>query len=283
MGWRRKYEASRAALAAAGLDESYGFHSPRHSYGTALAAQASRCAPSTDGLGTGTSNPRSATPTTARTPVRATSSSPPSRRYRSRYPPARAAANRPAERTHHGTPRRTPATSSGFESHPRSPISRGAQRAPLALRGDVGRRRFRCLRYLTARADRAVPRGPPLRRYVRLRRRGRSTARRHGSGPPGRVSAAAARASRGRAGRADESGPTATRAALLDRLRLLHRPFDRAVAPPAELGPPRGQRGDVARASRGRDRALQAEQLQVQGLALEGGGRPMGPRRTDGE
>ena len=33
------YERLRAALKAAGLDESFGFHSLRHSYGTALAAQ----------------------------------------------------------------------------------------------------------------------------------------------------------------------------------------------------------------------------------------------------
>jgi site-specific recombinase XerD len=33
------YERLRAALRAAGLDTSYGFHSLRHSYGTALAAQ----------------------------------------------------------------------------------------------------------------------------------------------------------------------------------------------------------------------------------------------------
>jgi integrase len=39
MGWRRMYERLRAALKAAALDESYGFHSLRHSYGTALAAQ----------------------------------------------------------------------------------------------------------------------------------------------------------------------------------------------------------------------------------------------------
>lgn len=38
-GWRRMYERLRAALKAAGLDESFGFHSLRHSYGTALAGQ----------------------------------------------------------------------------------------------------------------------------------------------------------------------------------------------------------------------------------------------------
>lgn len=39
LGWRRMYERLRAALKAAGLDESFGFHSLRHSYGTALAGQ----------------------------------------------------------------------------------------------------------------------------------------------------------------------------------------------------------------------------------------------------
>jgi integrase len=39
LGWRRLYESLRAALKAAGLDESFGFHSLRHSYGTALAAR----------------------------------------------------------------------------------------------------------------------------------------------------------------------------------------------------------------------------------------------------
>ena len=39
IGWRRLYERLRAALKAAGLDESFGFHSLRHSYGTALGAQ----------------------------------------------------------------------------------------------------------------------------------------------------------------------------------------------------------------------------------------------------
>ena len=39
MGHRRVYERLRAALKAAGLDQSYEFHSLRHSYGTALAAQ----------------------------------------------------------------------------------------------------------------------------------------------------------------------------------------------------------------------------------------------------
>jgi integrase len=39
LGWRRMYERLRAALKAAGLDETFGFHSLRHSYGTALAAQ----------------------------------------------------------------------------------------------------------------------------------------------------------------------------------------------------------------------------------------------------
>ena len=39
LGWRVLYERLRAALKAAGLDETFGFHSLRHSYGTALAAQ----------------------------------------------------------------------------------------------------------------------------------------------------------------------------------------------------------------------------------------------------
>jgi integrase len=39
MGHRLMYERLRAALKAAGLDQTYGFHSLRHSYGTALAAQ----------------------------------------------------------------------------------------------------------------------------------------------------------------------------------------------------------------------------------------------------
>ena len=39
LGHRRMYERLRAALKAAGLDETFGFHSLRHSYGTALAAQ----------------------------------------------------------------------------------------------------------------------------------------------------------------------------------------------------------------------------------------------------
>jgi integrase len=39
LGWRTLYERLRAALKAAGLDETFGFHSLRHSYGTALAAQ----------------------------------------------------------------------------------------------------------------------------------------------------------------------------------------------------------------------------------------------------
>jgi integrase len=39
LGHRRMYERLRASLKAAGLDETYGFHSLRHSYGTALAAQ----------------------------------------------------------------------------------------------------------------------------------------------------------------------------------------------------------------------------------------------------
>ncbi|HEX5899424.1 MAG TPA: site-specific integrase, partial [Solirubrobacteraceae bacterium] len=38
LGWRVLYERLRAALKAAGLDEAFGFHSLRHSYGTALAA-----------------------------------------------------------------------------------------------------------------------------------------------------------------------------------------------------------------------------------------------------
>ena len=39
LGWRLVYERLRAALHAAGLDVGFGFHSLRHSYGTALAAQ----------------------------------------------------------------------------------------------------------------------------------------------------------------------------------------------------------------------------------------------------
>ena len=39
LGHRLMYERLRAALKAAGLDEGYGFHSLRHSYGTALAGQ----------------------------------------------------------------------------------------------------------------------------------------------------------------------------------------------------------------------------------------------------
>ena len=39
LGHRRMYERLRAALKAAGLDETFGFHTLRHSYGTALAAQ----------------------------------------------------------------------------------------------------------------------------------------------------------------------------------------------------------------------------------------------------
>ena len=38
MGHRTMYGRLRAALRAAGLEESVGFHSLRHSYGTALAA-----------------------------------------------------------------------------------------------------------------------------------------------------------------------------------------------------------------------------------------------------
>ena len=37
--WRKLYENLRAAQKAAGIDEAYGFHSLRHGYGTALAAQ----------------------------------------------------------------------------------------------------------------------------------------------------------------------------------------------------------------------------------------------------
>jgi len=40
LGWRLMYERLRASLQAAGLDVGFGFHSLRHSYGTALAAQA---------------------------------------------------------------------------------------------------------------------------------------------------------------------------------------------------------------------------------------------------
>ncbi|MDP9346375.1 MAG: site-specific integrase [Actinomycetota bacterium] len=39
LGHRLMYERLRATLKAAGLDEAFGFHSLRHSYGTALAAQ----------------------------------------------------------------------------------------------------------------------------------------------------------------------------------------------------------------------------------------------------
>ena len=39
LGHRRMYERLRSALKAAGLDTTFGFHSLRHSYGTALAAQ----------------------------------------------------------------------------------------------------------------------------------------------------------------------------------------------------------------------------------------------------
>jgi integrase len=39
LGHRRMYERLRAALKAAGLDERFGFHTLRHSYGTALAAK----------------------------------------------------------------------------------------------------------------------------------------------------------------------------------------------------------------------------------------------------
>jgi integrase len=39
LGHRRMYERLRAALRAAGLDETFGFHTLRHSYGTALAAK----------------------------------------------------------------------------------------------------------------------------------------------------------------------------------------------------------------------------------------------------
>jgi integrase len=39
LGWRLMYERLRAALSVAGLDTGFGFHSLRHSYGTALAAQ----------------------------------------------------------------------------------------------------------------------------------------------------------------------------------------------------------------------------------------------------
>jgi site-specific recombinase XerD len=38
-GWRTLYEHLRTALTGAQLDGGYGFHSLRHSYGTALAAQ----------------------------------------------------------------------------------------------------------------------------------------------------------------------------------------------------------------------------------------------------
>ena len=39
LGHERMYLRLRQALKAAGLDEAYGFHSLRHSYGTALAGQ----------------------------------------------------------------------------------------------------------------------------------------------------------------------------------------------------------------------------------------------------
>lgn len=39
LGWRLMYERLRAALNAAGLDPAFGFHTLRHSYGTALAGQ----------------------------------------------------------------------------------------------------------------------------------------------------------------------------------------------------------------------------------------------------
>jgi len=39
LGHRRMYKRLRAALKAAGLDETFGFHTLRHSYGTALAAK----------------------------------------------------------------------------------------------------------------------------------------------------------------------------------------------------------------------------------------------------
>jgi integrase len=39
LGHRRMYERLRASLKAAGLDHAFGFHSLRHSYGTALAGQ----------------------------------------------------------------------------------------------------------------------------------------------------------------------------------------------------------------------------------------------------
>ena len=39
LGWRLMYERLREALRAAGVDDEFGFHALRHSYGTALAAQ----------------------------------------------------------------------------------------------------------------------------------------------------------------------------------------------------------------------------------------------------
>jgi integrase len=39
LGWRRMYERLREALVVAGLDPAFGWHSLRHGYGTALAAQ----------------------------------------------------------------------------------------------------------------------------------------------------------------------------------------------------------------------------------------------------
>ena len=45
LGWRLLYERLREALAAAGVDQSFGFHVLRHSYGTALAALRSRARP----------------------------------------------------------------------------------------------------------------------------------------------------------------------------------------------------------------------------------------------
>jgi integrase len=76
LGWRRMYERLREALTAAGLDPAFGWHSLRHSYGTALAAEGVPMRTCRSGSATRTSRPHSGTPTTARTPRSATSSPP---------------------------------------------------------------------------------------------------------------------------------------------------------------------------------------------------------------